>query len=114
MTKNKISYHHQAGHFDSENIKAKQSTLTDRYSNLMEPMTKRKQRLVDSLAVQQFYRDVEDEEAWIREKEPIIASSNRGRDLIGVQNLIKKHQTTISEINHHGPRIEAVNQVLVL
>lgn len=101
----------QAGHFDSENIRAKQSTLTTRYANLMEPMAKRKQRLLDSLAVQQFYRDVEDEEAWIREKEPIIASSNRGRDLIGVQNLLKKHQTMTAEITNHSPRIEVVNQV---
>ena len=36
--------------------------------------------------------DVEDEEAGIRKKEPIIASTNRGRDLIGFQNLIKEHQ----------------------
>lgn len=40
---------------------------------------------MESLAVQQLFRDVEDEEAWIREKEPIVASNNRGRDLIGVQ-----------------------------
>jgi len=101
----------QAGHFDSENIKSKQSTLTERYTNLLQPMSNRKQRLMDSLAVQQLYRDVEDEEAWIREKEPVIASSNRGRDLIGVQNLIKKHQSMITEITNHEPRIEAVNQV---
>ena len=63
-----------------------------RYSNLMKPMSNRKTRLMDSLDVQQLFRDVEDEEAWIREKEPIINSTNRGRDLIGVQNLIKKHQ----------------------
>lgn len=34
-------------------------------------------------------RDVDDELEWIREKEPLASSSNRGRDLIGVQNLIK-------------------------
>lgn len=100
-----------AGHFDAENIKAKQTALTERYSNLHTPMIVRKQKLLDSLAAQQVYRDIEDEEAWIREKEPIIASSNRGRDLIGVQNLIKKHQSMIVEINNHAPRIDCVNQV---
>ena len=73
-------------------------------------MTSRKQRLVDSLAVQQLFRDVEDEEAWIREKEPIISSSNRGKDLIGVQNLIKKHSSMSGEINHHEPKLEHVYQ----
>lgn len=70
----------------------KKDALEERYSNLIRPMILKKQRLLDSLAVQQLFRDVEDEEAWIREKEPIVASTNRGRDLIGVQNLIKKHQ----------------------
>jgi spectrin alpha len=42
-------------------------------------MNIRKQRLLDSLQVQQLFRDIEDEEAWIREKEPVAASTNRGR-----------------------------------
>lgn len=31
-----------------------------------------------------------------------------GRDLIGVQNLIKKHQAVLAEINNHDSRIAAV------
>ena len=99
-----------AEHFDAENIKSKYEGLSARYSNLMKPMSNRKVRLMDSLAVQQLFRDVEDEEAWIREKEPIINSTNRGRDLIGVQNLIKKHQASMAEINNHEPRIDAVSR----
>lgn len=41
-------------------------------------METRRQRLADSLLAQQLFRDVEDEEAWIREKEPVAASTNRG------------------------------------
>lgn len=44
-------------------------------------MTLRKQKLLDSLQVQQLFRDIEDEEAWIREKEPIAGSTNRGSHL---------------------------------
>jgi Spectrin repeat. len=33
-----------------------------------------------------------------------------GRDLIGVQNLIKKHQAVLAEINNHENRIAAVCQ----
>ena len=43
------------------------------------PLTGRKQKLVEALSLQQFFRDVEDEEDWIREKEPIAASTNRGK-----------------------------------
>lgn len=106
----------ERGHFDSDNIGTKQKALTDRYAALQVPMAVRKQRLLDSLQVQQLFRDIEDEEAWIREKEPIAASNNRGRDLIGVQNLIKKHQAVLAEINNHEGRMSAVvdagNQML--
>lgn len=33
-----------------------------------------------------------------------------GRDLIGVQNLMKKHQAVLAEINNHENRIAAVCQ----
>ncbi|XP_065169865.1 spectrin alpha chain isoform X2 [Atheta coriaria] len=98
----------ERGHFDSDNIAHKQKNLDDRYCALQTPMAVRKQRLLDSLQVQQLFRDIEDEEAWIREKEPIAASTNRGRDLIGVQNLIKKHQAVLAEVNNHDGRISAV------
>ncbi|KAL1139006.1 hypothetical protein AAG570_009067 [Ranatra chinensis] len=100
----------ERGHFDADNIKSKQDAVTERYAALQKPMSIRKQKLMDSLRVQQLFRDIEDEEAWIREKEPVAASTNRGRDLIGVQNLMKKHQAVLAEINNHEPRIAAVGQ----
>lgn len=144
----------EAGHFDADNIRKKQEALVVRYEALREPMARRKQKLSDSLRLQQLFRDVEDEETWIREKEPIAASTNRGetgpsrqgwspltlplgllqpgltlcsctcsylltdcrlvcfegKDLIGVQNLLKKHQALQAEIVGHEPRIKAVTQ----
>ncbi|KAG8010982.1 Spectrin alpha chain, partial [Nibea albiflora] len=100
----------EAGHFDADNIRKKQEALVSRYEALREPMAARKQKLSDSLRLQQLFRDVEDEETWIREKEPIAASTNRGKDLIGVQNLLKKHQALQAEITGHEPRIKAVSQ----
>lgn len=98
------------GHFDADNIRKKQEALVVRYEALREPMAARKQKLSDSLRLQQLFRDIEDEETWIREKEPIAASTNRGKDLIGVQNLLKKHQALQAEITGHEPRIKAVTQ----
>ncbi|KAL3872184.1 hypothetical protein ACJMK2_040130 [Sinanodonta woodiana] len=100
----------ESGHFDADNIKAKQEQLSKRYKALQEPMAARRQKLDDALRLQQFLRDAEDEEDWIREKEPIAASVNRGRDLIGVQNLMKKHQALQAEIAGHEPRINNVCQ----
>ena len=84
--------------------------VTDRYEALQNPMGLRKQRLLDSLRVQQLFRDVEDEEAWIREKEIIDASKNPGRDLIDVQNLLNNHVAIIAEMINHEPQVRAVCQ----
>lgn len=42
------------------------------------PLLARKARLADAERLKRFLHDVEDEEAWIREKEPIASSKNTG------------------------------------
>ncbi|MFH4975655.1 hypothetical protein AB6A40_002364 [Gnathostoma spinigerum] len=98
------------GHFDAPAILQKQQALQSRYDALREPLMRRKEKLAESLEGNQLFRDIEDELAWIREKEQIAGSSNRGRDLIGVQNLIKKQEALIAEIQNHEPQIEAVGE----
>lgn len=97
-------------HFDKDNIKVKKVEVVERYQKLTAPIQTRKQKLNEALTLQQFLRDIEDEEDWIREKEPIASSTNRGRDLIGVQNLMKKHQALQAEVAGHEPRINNVCQ----
>ncbi|VDN60745.1 unnamed protein product [Dracunculus medinensis] len=100
---------YDSGHFDAPMILRKQETLHSRYENLLDPLNKRKNKLAESLKGNQLFRDIDDELAWIREKEQVAASTNRGRDLIGVQNLIKKQQALIAEIANHEPQIDAVS-----
>uniref|UniRef100_A0A2A6CFM8 Spc-1 n=1 Tax=Pristionchus pacificus TaxID=54126 RepID=A0A2A6CFM8_PRIPA len=95
-------------HFNAPVILRKQEALQSRYAALRDPLERRKRKLGDSLQGNQLFRDIEDELAWIREKEQVAASTNRGRDLIGVQNLIKKQQALIAEIANHESQIEAV------
>ncbi|KHN88357.1 Spectrin alpha chain [Toxocara canis] len=110
------SLHQQAkafsdsGHFDAPMILRKEEALRSRYDALREPLNRRKVKLGESLLGNQLFRDIDDELAWIREKEQIAASTNRGRDLIGVQNLIKKQQALIAEIANHEPQIDAVSE----
>ncbi|CAD5229447.1 unnamed protein product [Bursaphelenchus okinawaensis] len=100
----------QGEHFNAPIIVRKQEALNSRFEQLGEPMNKRKKKLDDSLEGNKLFRDIEDELAWIREKEQIAASTNRGRDLVGVQNLIKKQAALIAEINNHEPQMESVAQ----
>ena len=83
------------GHFDSDAIQQKRDALVLRYERLQvnrltlyytvihisfqDPIKEQKQRLKASGQLQQFLRDVDDEEAWIKEREPIAMLPNRGR-----------------------------------
>ncbi|ETN75183.1 spectrin repeat-containing domain protein [Necator americanus] len=95
-------------HFNAHVILRKQEALQTRFMNFRDPLEKRKNKLGESLQGNQLFRDIEDELAWIREKEQVAGSTNRGRDLIGVQNLIKKQQALIAEIANHESQIDAV------
>ncbi len=52
----------------------------------------------ESLRVQEFFLQVDEEESWIREKEPLASSADYGRDVKGVVKLQQKHQLLEAEI----------------
>lgn len=53
----------------------------------------RRQKLEESLAYQDFLDSVEEEEAWILEKQHLLSSEDYGDTLAAVQGLQKKHET---------------------
>ena len=55
-----------------------------------------------------FFRDIADEESWIKEKKLLVGSDDYGRDLNGVQNLKKKHKRMVKEIFNHESTIESI------
>lgn len=48
--------------------------------------------------MQEFYLQVEEEETWIREKEPLASSVDYGKDMNSVIKLQQKHQSLEAEI----------------
>ena len=58
-------------------------------------MARRHQQLEDSLKLHQFLHDVEDEQTWMREREPLASDTDLGSTLTSVQILLKKHKVCI-------------------
>lgn len=67
------------GHFDAEAIKKRQTEVAERYEALKAPIQERRKMLGEAYNLHQFFRDVEDEEDWIHEKENIASSTNIGK-----------------------------------
>ncbi|KFP75139.1 Spectrin beta chain, non-erythrocytic 4, partial [Acanthisitta chloris] len=61
---------------------------------------KRRKELEDSRQLWTFFQEMEEAEAWIREKEKILASKTCGRDLSSVTTLTTKHKTMLGELGN--------------
>ncbi|NWX27441.1 SPTN4 protein, partial [Notiomystis cincta] len=67
---------------------------------LEELAAKRRKELEDSRQLWTFFQEMEEAEAWIREKEKILASKTCGRDLSSVVTLTNKHKTMLGELGN--------------
>ena len=68
------------GHFAAEDVKAKLSELNQTWEALKAKASQRRQDLEDSLQAQQYFADANEAESWMREKEPIVGSTDYGKD----------------------------------
>lgn len=69
-----------SGHFAGEDVKEKLAELHGRWDTLKLKASQRKQDLEDSLQAQQYFADANEAESWMREKEPIVSSTDYGKD----------------------------------
>ncbi|XP_029816005.1 spectrin beta chain, non-erythrocytic 4, partial [Manacus vitellinus] len=67
---------------------------------LEELAAKRRKELEDSRQLWTFFQEMEEAEAWIREKEKILAAKTCGRDLSSVLTLTTKHKTMLGELGN--------------
>ncbi|NXY87134.1 SPTN4 protein, partial [Alcedo cyanopectus] len=62
--------------------------------------SKRRKELEDSRQLWAFFQEMEEAEAWIREKEKILATKTCGRDLSSVLTLTTKHKSMLGELGN--------------
>lgn len=55
-------------------------------------------KLAESNQLHEFFRELDDEDSWIKEKKILVTSEDFGKDLTGVQNLRKKHKRFEQEL----------------
>lgn len=104
---------HSNAHFfflNSATIQEKRATINERYERIKTLAAYRRQRLNEAFTMHTFFRDIADEESYIKEKKLLVNSDDYGRDLTGVQNLKKKHKRLEAELASHEPSIQSVQE----
>ena len=78
-------------------------------AELMDLSVERRHRLEDSRRLWQFFWDMAEEEAWIKEKEHILSSVDIGKDLTSINLLLSKHRVSCGDWGGDGRGIVGVN-----
>ncbi|XP_074246098.1 spectrin alpha chain, erythrocytic 1 isoform X2 [Saimiri boliviensis] len=97
-----------SGTFNVDQITEKRDSVNERFLNVQDLAAAHHEKLKEAYALFQFFQDLDDEESWIQEKLIQVSSQDYGRDLQGVQNLLKKHKRLEGELVAHEPAIQNV------
>ncbi|NWW62036.1 SPTN5 protein, partial [Ifrita kowaldi] len=95
-------------HFLADELEEKVDELVQRYKRLRDPLQERRGSLEASRLQYQFFQDIDEELAWVREKLPMASSKDYGKSLATVQSLQEKHQNLENEINSRDALTKAV------
>ena len=82
--------------------------METRFEKLSENASHRRQRLLDSNQLFNFYREADEVESWIAERESIATSDDYGRDLEHVETLLKKFEDFTRDLVTSGERIASL------
>ena len=75
-------------------VRNHQHELQSSYDDLCKLAGERRKRLEESLQLHSYYRDAEEEDLWLSEKEYFVSSTEYGRDVRTTLLLLKKHEVS--------------------
>nr|XP_046269773.1 spectrin beta chain, non-erythrocytic 5 [Scatophagus argus] len=101
---------HSQGNFLAEEIQMRVAHTINRYNNLSEPLQSRRETLEAWQVLFQFYRDIEEEVAWLSDRLPSVTAKDCGISLSSSQQLLHKHQAVMQEISSRTPLVQAVQE----
>ena len=89
-------------------IETRLSALSDTWDDLKRLSATRGQKLDESLVYQTFIAKVEEEEAWICEKQQLLSVDDYGDTMAAVQGLLKKQDAFDVDFGTHSDRCKEI------
>lgn len=80
---------------DENQIRQHQAEVEGAYNELLQLAAMRRARLEESLKLQSFYRNADEEEMWVTEKDYFVQSNDYGHDLNTAIILLAKHEVIV-------------------
>lgn len=97
-------------HFASNEIQTRLGELETDWKHLQELSDLKRDRLNEAYQALLFNRSVDEFEVWLVQVESQLASTDYGKDLVTVGNLLKKHSAIENEVQQHTENCEMINE----
>lgn len=91
---------------DSDSVPKRQKKINDTYQELQEMAAKRHALLEDAIRLFRFYRECDDFEKWIKDKEKLLGADDPNENVDQAKRIYEKFLTDLSASNK---RIEALD-----
>ncbi|XP_076180871.1 spectrin beta chain, non-erythrocytic 5 kst isoform X3 [Ptiloglossa arizonensis] len=91
---------------DGDSVEKRQKKINDTYSELQELAVKRHALLEDAIRLHGFYRECDDFEKWIKDKEKMLRADDP-RD--NVETAKRKYEKFLTDLSASGKRVEAID-----
>ncbi|XP_045122381.1 spectrin beta chain-like isoform X4 [Portunus trituberculatus] len=101
-------------HYATPEIKEKLMSLSNQRINMLQRWEERWEHLQLILEVYQFARDASVAECWLMAQEPYLVSTEFGRSIDEVENLIKKHEAFEKACSAQEERFAALERLTTL
>ncbi|XP_063632305.1 spectrin beta chain, non-erythrocytic 2 [Cydia splendana] len=98
-----------AKHPKSAEIERRLASLAQQWATLRELADAREKQLEDAAEAHQFYGDANESESWMKEKRPLVASSDCGRDAPSAAALLARHKALHDEIRAYSAELDALS-----
>ena len=76
---------------EGQNVAARQKTINSAYEQLAKKADERQKKLLDSIKRFEVYRECEELETWVQEKEMVLKGEEKGTNLEQMESAKKKY-----------------------
>ncbi|XP_053986770.1 spectrin alpha chain isoform X1 [Hylaeus volcanicus] len=94
---------------DGDSVEKRQKKINDTYGELQELAVKRHALLEDAIRLYGFYRECDDFEKWIKDKEKMLRVDDP-RD--NVETAKRKYEKFLTDLSASGKRVEAIDSAV--
>lgn len=94
-------------HDDSTSVPIRQAKINSEYAKCQEVATKRHALLEDSIRLFGFYRECDDFERWIKDKEKLLSAEDPNEN---VDQARLKYEKFVSDISANNKRVENIDK----